>query len=171
MPWGQMWDGVNLDGIPADAREVAGYIDGDYVTYPQVVKRWPHAAHVAITTAQVGDLRADVYDCEQGDGDAQGAAVWVLRKLRAHHASFPVVYTSLSNWGTVIDAIGALRIPRVLYGYWIADWTGHAHLVPGSVATQYGSPLNGTHRAADVSQTTERWPKRPPALRLAVRGH
>lgn len=153
MPYGQLFDSTSAADIPRDARQVAGYVDGAYVTWPDLVRRFPHAQHLSITVT--GDvLSADCIDVESGDASPATAAHWVARKLHLH--TRPRVYTSLSNWGTVIDALGVAGVPPGVVWWWIADWTGHAHAINGAACVQYASPTVGLPEGHhyDVSMVT-----------------
>lgn len=150
-----MYDAVNVDAIPADATMVAGYVDGGYVTWPELVQRFPHARKVSITTT--GDSTADVIDVENGDAVPQKAVDWV-RRMR-HAGKRPIVYTSKDNLEAVIAAFEAEREAAPFW--WIADWTGEPHLHPGSVATQYASPTVPPPYGPinyDVSLVSPNWP-------------
>lgn len=154
-----MYDAVNVDAIPNNATMVAGYLDGGYVTWPELVRRFPHARHVSITVT--GDVVADVIDVESGDASPQKAVAWA-RMMRSHRRC-PIVYTSSSNLGNVAEAFRAEREADPFY--WVADWTGVPHLYPGSVATQYASPSvppAGRTILYDLSLVSPNWPDAAP---------
>ena len=93
-----------------------------------------------------------VADVEMGDlTPAQGRA-WALAELAAGRR--PTLYMSRSTYEA-----GRGQWPPV--DFWIADWTGTPHLVPGSVATQYAANVAG----CDLSLTNGVWPasQAPPA--------
>jgi hypothetical protein len=151
----RMYDAVNVEAIPADARMVAGYVDGGYVTWPALVRRFPHARKVSITTT--GDAVADVCDVESGDASPQKSVVWVKAMRRLGRR--PIVYTSAANVRAVDQAFEAEReqVPFV----WIADWTGEVHEYFGAVATQYASPSvppPGMQIGYDISTVSPNWP-------------
>jgi hypothetical protein len=139
VPYGQLFDSTDVDAIPRDARQVAGYVDGAYRTWPELVKRFPLADHLSITVA--GNVTADCADVEDGAMTPGQVAIWVGRKL--HLRTRPRIYTSLDNWPTVIDALAAAHVPGGTVWWWIAEWTGHAHEINGAQCVQYASPGYG----------------------------
>lgn len=140
MPYGQLFDSVEVEAIPADAKQVAGYVDGAYRNIDELKRRFPHAQHLGITVTG-DDLAADAIDVEQGNVQPPKAALWVARKL--HLRTRPRYYTSRSNWGACIDALGVAGVPAGKVWWWIADWTGHAHSLNGAACVQYASPTLG----------------------------
>ena len=145
-----MYDAVVAANIPTSAQVAAGYVDGDYANFDAVVARTPRAQHVSITVK--GKPGAMVADVEMGDlTPAQGRA-WALAELAAGRR--PTLYMSRSTYEA-----GRGQWPPV--DFWIADWTGSPHLVPGSVATQYAANVAG----CDLSLTNGVWPSQfvPPA--------
>ncbi len=150
-----MYDAVTVANIPAEATMVAGYVDGGYRNWPELVARFPHARKVSITTT--GDAHADVVDVEQGDCSPQKAVAWA--RMMRYVGRRPVVYTSRANLGDVQAAFDQEREPHPFW--WIADWTGEPHLYGGSVATQYASPQvppPGAPIGYDLSTVSPNWP-------------
>src|ERR1035441_1420864 len=129
-----MYDSVNPDRIPADAQAVAGYVNGNYVTYPTLEQRWPNAHKVSISISANGD--ADCLDCETGDASISQAAAWV-RRQHARGLARPIVYTSTSNVPALLAALENDGIKRSEFLIWSAHYTGVPHIEPGSDATQY----------------------------------
>jgi hypothetical protein len=84
------------------------------------------------------DPSASVLDVEPGDATPTGAARWVTERLALHPRDVAIVYTMLSEWQAVKDAVAFLPPwMRSKVRYWIADPTGVPHVVPGSHATQW----------------------------------
>lgn len=163
---GTMYDAVDVAAIPAHAEIVAGYVDGNWPTYDELVKAFPNAAHVSIATGASGGAGAMVADCENGDFTAQGAAAWAKGEIAAGRR--PCIYYSKGNAGNVAAALKAEGVAIADVDYWVADWpepgqVGQPHLVPGSVATQYASPTTGSGGNFDVSETAEGWPVTTPS--------
>ena len=142
-----MYDAVVASNIPVDAEVAAGYIDGLYANYDAVVARTPKAQHVSITVK--GAAGAMVADCEAGDLTPGQASNWANAEITALRA--PVVYLSRSTYEGPYAWPDGTR-------FWIADWTGTPHLVPGSVATQYANNVAG----CDLSLTDGIWPGQAP---------
>lgn len=145
-----MYDAVTPANIPASAEVVAGYVDGHYAWKPADWARFPHALKVRIAVfPSTND--GDVLDVEPGDATPAQAPGWVARRRAAGHPR-PTVYCSRSAWPAVRAEFARQRVPEP--DYWIADYTGRAHLLPGSVATQWTDA--GPY---DVSITNGVWPR------------
>src|SRR5271168_2035173 len=137
-----MYDSTTAADIPANARIVAGYINGLYKWSPEDWTRFPAATQQVTISVTADETGALVLDIETGDATPAQAPGWV-NKMRQLGFD-PVVYCSLSNVNTVSAAFVAAntRQPK----YWVADWTGTPHLVENSVATQYADPsTSGGH--------------------------
>jgi hypothetical protein len=133
--------------LPQDPEAVAGYVDGAFRTFDDLVARYPNARHVSITVE--GDLDAMVLDWERGNADPPD---WAQRKIA--RGERPIIYCQVSNAPHVAKAIAPLRLGVAGEVDWFAaDWTGAPHLQPASVATQFA---NGPHY--DVSMTAPDWP-------------
>lgn len=119
-----MYDAVTLSNIPSNAQAVAGYVDGRWQTWRDVLARWPRARHVSITVT--GRLEADCVDVEQGDVSPQGALQW-LRRMHAlgHHA--PAIYASVDTWAAQLIPLLAREFQRSQYRVWTAHYTGRWH--------------------------------------------
>jgi hypothetical protein len=150
MPYGALFDSTDIASIPGNAEEIASYVDGAYRNWPAAHARFPHARHLSITVE--GRLDAMCADCESGAMTEAQTAQWAARKL--HLQVRPRVYTSLDNWGNVIDAMAWYKVPAGSVWWWIAAWTGHAHVIPGAACVQYASPGWGLpeSRHYDVSE-------------------
>lgn len=135
-----MLDSTNPFAIPADAPIVAGYVDG---LYQWSAAGWARFAGKRVTITVKGVPKARVADCERGDLTPAQAKTWAAWEIDAGRR--PTIYVSRSDWPEVEGLDGV--------DYWVADWTGTPHLLPGSVATQYspGGPY-------DSSVTNGVWP-------------
>lgn len=138
----QMYDSTTAADIPTTAMIVGGYIDGFYAWTVEDWARFPSAVQVDIIVDPSHD-DGDVYDCETGNGIPADAPLWVAKRRNSGH-SYPVVYCNLSTWQAVKDAfVNASVTPP---GYWIAEWTGQPHMIPGADAVQYADPTtSGGH--------------------------
>jgi Putative peptidoglycan binding domain len=155
---GTMFDAVDVAAIPKDAQIVAGYVDGNWPTYDDVVAAFPDAAHVSITVT--GKPGAMVADCESGDLTPQTAAGWAKAEIDAGRR--PCIYYSRSAAPAVSAALAAEGVQLGGVDYWVADWTGTPHVVAGSVATQYADPPKSGGNY-DISETVDGWPVATPA--------
>lgn len=117
-----MYDDVTLALIPPDAEAVAGYVNGRYRNYQQVLLHWPHAKHKSIDVR--GDAFADCLDVEPGDATNATAPGWYKRQAVQH----PTIYTSASNVPALIRTMALAGIPRGKYRIWSAHYTFHAHV-------------------------------------------
>lgn len=149
-----MYDSTNAADVPAGGELYAGYVDGDYQTAAQLVKRFPHATVITITVDGT-HTAADVIDRETGDVEPDAAATWAVTKVAA--GAFPVIYVNRSSWPAVKAAIANAQLRRRDVGYWIADWTGQPHNLRGALAVQYADPAtSGGHY--DTSAVYGLWP-------------
>jgi hypothetical protein len=136
-----MFDSVDLSQIPPGAVAVAGYIDGDWPTYPAIVERWPHSRHLSITVSASQD--AMCLDVETGDATPKQVPGWVRRR-QEHLGSVniggwrrPIIYADLSTMPAVIDELRNAGIHRNSVMLWVAHYTGVAHIPSGFDACQW----------------------------------
>lgn len=151
-----MFDSVNVNNIPKDAKWVAGYVNGIWPTYHDLVKSHPNAQHVSITI-NASEV-ADVLDVEKGDATPSQAPVWAKAMRAKGHT--PIIYTSLSNVSTVREEFTKVNEAEPMF--WVADWTNSPHLVPGSIATQWADGTEaypGLAKYCDTSTVSPNWPK------------
>lgn len=152
-----MYDSTNATAIPTDAKVAAGYVDGDFVSYPEIVAALPDAEVVGITVT--GTEGARVCDVEKGNLSPKGGANWAKNEIAAGRR--PTLYYSLDSQDDVTAALTAAGITVEEVDHWVADWTYEAHLVTGSVATQWANPpqSGGDY---DVSELAPGWPSAAP---------
>jgi len=155
-----MLDSVNTDHIPRDAQLVAGYVDGAWPTYNELVKIWPASAVVSIATT--AESMATVLDVETGDATYKDVPGWVT-KMRAKGIT-PVVYTTPGRWQQVIAYCQQVKVAPPLW--WAADWTGEPHMPRGAVACQYANGSKqypGLAPFCDSSVVSDKFPGIIPA--------
>lgn len=142
-----MFDACDPANIPTLPQMVAGYLDGPCKDNWQgpAWSRWPRAQKVRITDE--ANPLADVFDYERGTAPLAQVRTAVADRAKAYLPS--VVYVNESNWSTAKQDLRGLPV-----AWWVADPTGKEHLVPGSVATQWG--WFGTY---DISLVADAWPK------------
>jgi hypothetical protein len=145
-----MYDDVNLDLIPANAQAVAGYVNGRWANYSQVVKRWPKAKHLSIAVTAQAD--ADCLDVERGDATNADAPAWVKRQF-ALGVYRPVVYTSVSNAPDLLSTLKTAGISRSQIRLWTAHYTKREHLCGPVCGLRSGKLLLAK---ADATQWTDR---------------
>jgi hypothetical protein len=141
-----MYDSITLEDIPGDAPAVAGYVGGNWPTYLQLRKRFPHARRLSIAV-NAGEP-AECLDVEPGDATADQAAEWVRRQI-GRGVKRPVVYTSVSAAQDLVARLDAAGLVRKAYRLWTAHYTGHPHIC----GPQCGF---GMRVHADATQYTDR---------------
>lgn len=160
VPEVMMYDSITLSNIPPGAAAVAGYVDGRWTTWHDVLRRWPRSRHVSITTT--GASEADVCDCESGDLTPQGAVRWVAA-MHARGHSAPGVYASLDTWVTSLQSLMLREYRRTEFRVWTAHYTHVPHrcsavcdkrLVLPVDATQWTDRALGRDLDASLAQTT-----------------
>lgn len=153
-----MFDSITLN-LPSEPAAVAGYVDGHWPDYAEMVSRYPNALHVSVTVSASRDAR--ILDVESGDATADQAPAWMERQL-ARGEKLPGVYASVSNMQAVINHLTSAGIARHRYVVWTADATNSPHINgPGSYpgfdsqadATQYTFHADG--RNLDESECDE----------------
>ena len=126
-----MFDAVDVGQIPGGASSVAGYVNGNYVTYDKLCIMFPAAQHLSI--AVTAETDADALDVEPGDAVSSQVPAWYQRQ-KARGLARPVIYASVSRMTSEIlpilkqagIALGSVRL-------WSAHYTYSAHLCgPGS---------------------------------------
>lgn len=147
-----MYDSITAADIPAGAGMVGGYVDGIFRWSDADWARFPNAVRVRIAvSAATND--GHVLDQETGNATPEQAPGWV--QMRRAAGADPSVYTNLGNWDTLRAAFLAQGVAEP--HYWIAEWTGVPHSLPGAVACQYANPtFTGAHY--DLSLVDDFWP-------------
>lgn len=147
------YDSTNPFAIPVNAEVVCGYVDGIYVWSQVAWARFPNSLKVTIAVSAQTD--ADVLDVETGDASPDEAPAWAVRQRE--RGANPTVYCSrLATWPPTLAAFQDAGVAQPQY--WIADYTDAAHLVPGSVCTQWSGTTTGPY---DISITNGVWPNNP----------
>jgi len=145
-----MYDAITPSRIPNNAIMVAGYVNGKWPSYPELVTLFPHATHVSIAVS--ADATADVLDVEQFDATPEEAPAWCSRMRNLKR--IPTVYMNLATWAQVMHAFTTQKINQP--NYWIADYTGKSNIlvgVDGVVAVQFQNTPG-----YDISQVVDYWP-------------
>ena len=140
-----MFDSVTISEIPADAAAVAGYVGGNWPTFPSLEAAFPRALRVSIAINVTED--ADVLDVETGDATNADAPAWVKRQLAK--GTKPTVYTSLANAMPLRAVLQKAGIASWRYRLWTAHYTDRPH----RCTSKCGFGFTGT---ADATQYTER---------------
>jgi hypothetical protein len=130
-----IYDSVTPTEIPSSGQDVATYANGSYqASWSELRGRHD----VLWIDTNGSDPGCNVLDVEPGDATPTGAAQWVQQRLTMYPNANAIVYTMLSEWQQVKDAVGTLPSQMQSHvQYWIADPTGIPHMVPGADATQW----------------------------------
>lgn len=130
-----MYDSTNANGLPEGGAAYAGYVDG-YASFPEIVNRFGHKAHLLSITINAGVLAACL-DIESGAATIGDARYWVDRALAADIWR-PCVYATADSYfhqGLLQDLSGyGDRIRR-----WVAWWTDTEDIPGGFDAKQFAS--------------------------------
>lgn len=143
-----MYDSVNVEGIPASASMVAGYVDGLYANTNLMRQRFPHATVVEIAVSSHTD-DGQVLDVEKGDATPAESVGWVQMRRRA--GADPSVYCNAATLPAVKSAFKSAGVSEP--HYWVAQWDNVKSVPSGAVAKQY---TNGAHY--DTSVVLDVWP-------------
>ena len=149
----EMYDDVNVSLIPVSAEAVAGYVDGRWPTYAQLVKKFPHAKHF-VSIAVFSSDNAEVLDIEPGDATIAQAVAWIKRQ-HARGEKRPVAYTSLAQAELLIQALDHAGFKfGIDYLLWTAHYSGKPHLCSKSCGlgfTHVAHATQWTDHAGGVS--------------------
>jgi hypothetical protein len=126
-----MFDAVDVGQIPGGASSVAGYVNGNFVTYNKLCDMFPNAHHLSIAVTAEAD--ADALDVEPGDAVSSQAPAWYQRQ-KARGVARPVIYASVSRMTSeILPALKQAGIALPEVRLWSAHYTYSAHLCgPGS---------------------------------------
>jgi len=127
-----MFDAVDVDQIPADAKAVGCYVGPSTVTCPEVSQKFPRARKVRITQAGLTSTPADCVDIEPGDATNETGTTWVKRQL-SDGVKRPIVYTSASNVSALLHAFQAAGVSRSQVRVWSAHYGRGEHICSPSV--------------------------------------
>lgn len=141
-----MFDSVTIEEIPASAKAVAGYTGGNWPTYWELVKRFPHAQILDIAIAASYD--ATCLDVEAGDASPAEAPAWV-RRQHQRGVKRPVVYCSASGMDQLLSLLEQAGIGR----HEVRVWSAHYTFAPHVCGPHSCGELRST--TADATQWTD----------------
>ena len=141
-PYITMWDDITVSSLPTGgAYAYAGYIDGMWPTYGELLKRFP--GHRLFSIAVFASDDGECLDIERGDATIDQAPGWFERQV-ARGVFRPGLYTQASKLRALELEMQGHHIPRHAYRLWSAHYTGKAHLC-GPRSCGYGlSEADGT---------------------------
>lgn len=118
-----MYDSVTVSAIPADAKAVAGYVNGRYITLPDLRKRYGRGTQI-VTIAVTSAVVADCLDVEPGDATNADVVRWFKDFKHQRPNDKPIFYTSVSNANALVTALAASGIRRGDFKLWTAHYAG-----------------------------------------------
>jgi hypothetical protein len=129
-----MYDTQYPSIVPSSADLVVSYVDGPQASnYNQAVSIFGSKALSITWTGQ----NADIADVESSAVSTSQLPAWIDAQV-ARGIPKPVVYAIYSGIGTnyqqVKQAVGTKSV-----SFWLSDWTGKPHTLPGADAVQYGA--------------------------------
>ena len=144
-----MYDSVDVPVIPSNAQAVAGYVGGKWPTYFELVKQFPHIPKLSIAISAAENARC--LDVETGDATNSEAAAWVKRQHQLG-CKRPILYTSVSNWRALEDALKAGGVTRGLPGRrHYRRWSAHYTLIPHRCTRRCGFGFRGKAAATQYT--------------------
>lgn len=114
-----MYDDVNLELIPLNAKCVAAYASGNFKNLGQARTRFPHAIIVSIATN--AGVMAEALDVEASDATIAQAPAWVTWQI-SRGVYLPVVYCSASKVDALVAEMTSKGISRRTYRIWSAHY-------------------------------------------------
>lgn len=156
-----MYDSVRASGCPTGAQLYAGYVDdnvnGDFTSYPDMVRLFPGARHVSIT---IKGSPAHMYDVEKGAGTPAAAAAWV--KQRRALGFTPTVYCSYAAISSVLAECirQGVKLPvQFACAFWDGSPTFPAAPSGAAlVSKQYDHDIHVGTLNYDISSVVAHWP-------------
>lgn len=139
-----------VDAIPANAKAVAGYVDGAYKSFPELTARFYPHAHLVSIGVFLGHL-AEFTDVEQGNPiDTPELVRADFEHRKAHGVWRPGFYGDIGHMHSVIIP-GLTGVPRGEYRLWLAEWDGTNHIPAGYDAKQKSGGIRTNRGSYDVS--------------------
>lgn len=133
-----MYDSTNPAAIPEDAEAVLYPVNGKYAWSSEDLERFPTELKVPyqifIPGAPFPGKLAPWLDLEAADAATRPGLQAAVQFVREGGVG---IYTSKDSQAGVEAALKDAGL-SVLWG--LAEWTGEAHLIPGTAFTQYANP-------------------------------
>lgn len=121
-----MFDDITVHSMPTGGSYAyAGYTDGMWPTFPELVRRFP--GHRLLDIAVFASDNATCLDIEKGDATVDEAPAWYERQVQ-RGVYRPVLYTSADNLRDLERVMAAAHISREHYRIWSAHYGPRAHL-------------------------------------------
>lgn len=131
----RMGDAVTVADLPPNLEAYAGYVDGPFANFDQIVKRFYPRAHCLSITVQGGI--AACADFEPGAMNAADAGRWVKTMIKLGHDR-PICYAALEeDMPAVRSSLVEAGLNRGQYRLWVADANDDPAIPAGYDAKQY----------------------------------
>lgn len=144
----RMLDSIYPQNLPDGADAYLGYAGGDWPTFTELQKRFPHA-HL-LNMAIAADEDATGCDMEARDLTVAEVPGWV-RRQQARKVWRPVVYASASRMGDCVLALTAAGIRRAQVRLLSAHYESGKHICgPKTCKTRNCPPCDGTQWRDDA---------------------
>lgn len=149
-----MFDSTTARDIPINVALAAGYANGRFAWSATDWKRFPPSSHVVISV-NAWYHSAIVLDVETGDATPEQVNGWIIGAEKATGWT-PTLYGTKST----LDRCKLLVAKgKLTCDYWLAEWSGVAHLPAGFAACQYAAPGHGSPGHFDMSVVADWWPR------------
>lgn len=123
----EMFDSTNATNIPHGPVAVAGYKNGAFANFDEMVRDYPHAKHLSIAVS--ANVDAGALDVETGDATPADAPGWV-RRQHARGVKRPIIYANRSTMSAVVAALISDDIKPGEYLLWVAEYAGTGPHIP-----------------------------------------
>lgn len=137
-----MFDSIDVSQLPAGAGYCyAGYVNGNWPTYKQVVATFP--GHHVLSIAVNAGADADCLDVESGDATPGQAAGWVARQA-ARGVARPCIYASVSVVDSITSLMHTAGVSRNSIRIWSAHYGSGAHICGPATCGLTSTSADGT---------------------------
>lgn len=120
----RMFDNVTTSALPAGPYAYAGYVDGRFNNYHDILVRFP--GHDVLSIAVFASEDADCLDIENGDARPDQAVEWVTRQFA--RGIVPCLYASVSVMRVIVETLAVAGIPHDSLRLWSAHYTFRPHI-------------------------------------------
>ncbi len=138
------------------AQAIAGYINGSFQNWPEIVSKYAASGKhlVSIDVVAEPSKGAQCLDVERGDATVADAPGWVETTMANGRKArdlrwFPKVYIQESNAAALVAELASKGVQRADYRLWTAHYTGSAHIC--------GKVSCGCEIEADATQWSNRY--------------
>lgn len=121
----RMLDSITVADLPPGAPCYAGYVDGDWATWDELVATFPRAHLLSIAVFAPDD--ADCLDVENGDATLAQVYGWFVRQ-QDRGVWRPCIYTSAANLTALLDTMAANGFGRSSFRVWSAHYDAGEHI-------------------------------------------